>query len=93
LYGSDEVINYTIKTTGGITNKKSEQIEGVLEMIRRRHLETSSEMAREYYSKYMTEKECKVCHGQRLNEAALSVKINDKNIIDVTNMSISSAID
>jgi excinuclease ABC subunit A len=62
-------------------------------MIKRRHLETSSEMAREFYSKYMTEKECKVCHGQRLNEAALIVKIDNNNIIDITNMSIAIAID
>jgi excinuclease ABC subunit A len=62
-------------------------------MIKRRHLETSSEMAREFYSKYMSEKKCKYCHGKRLSQAALSIKIDNKDIIDVTELSIADAID
>jgi excinuclease ABC subunit A len=92
LYGADEIINYSINSTGGNVYKKSEYIEGILEMIKRRHLETNSQMARDFYSKYMAEKTCKVCKGRKLSDAALSIKIDNKNIIDITDMSISNAI-
>ncbi|MDR2636285.1 MAG: excinuclease ABC subunit UvrA, partial [Mycoplasmataceae bacterium] len=93
LYGSDEAIDYSIKSSNGNVFKKFDYVEGVLAMIKRRHLETSSEMAREFYSKYMSEKKCDVCKGKRLSSAALSIKIEDKDIIDVTNLSINDAID
>jgi excinuclease ABC subunit A len=93
FYGSDEPINYSLKSSSGNIFKKTEYIEGVLAMIKRRHLETSSEMAREFYSKYMSEKKCKYCHGKRLSQAALSIKIDNKDIIDVTELSIADAID
>jgi excinuclease ABC subunit A len=62
-------------------------------LIKRRHLETSSDFAREYYAKYLSEKKCSVCHGKRLNEAAISVKINHKDIIEVTQMPIKDCLD
>ncbi|GMO15230.1 MAG: excinuclease ABC subunit UvrA [Mycoplasmoidaceae bacterium] len=93
LYGSDEPIAYSIKSNSGNIFKKNDYIEGVLSMIKRRHLETNSEMAREFYSKYMAEKQCKECKGKKLSPAALSIKINGKDIIDVTEMSIANCIE
>jgi excinuclease ABC subunit A len=93
MYGSDEEINLNIKSNSGNVYKKTEYVEGVLAMIKRRHLETSSEMARDFYSKYMAQITCKVCKGKKLSPAALSIKINDKNIIDVTELSIQNCID
>ena len=43
---------------------------------------------REYYGSCMSERECPVCHGSRLNENVLSVRINGKNINDVCSLSI-----
>jgi excinuclease ABC subunit A len=93
LKGSDEPISYTIESSNGNIYKKTEYIEGVSEMIKRRHIETTSEGAREFYSRYMSEITCPVCKGKKLSKAALSVKINDKNIIDVTDLTIDEAID
>ena len=50
-------------------------------------------MARTFYGKFMSEKVCKDCHGKRLSEQALCVKINEKSIIDLTEMSIDKLID
>ena len=50
-------------------------------------------MARQFYAKFMSEKVCKSCKGQRLSPAALSVKINGKSIIDLTDMAISDLVD
>lgn len=91
LYGSDEPIKLSIKSNSGINYNKFDYVEGVLSLIKRRHLETSSELTREIYNSYMTEKKCDHCHGQRLSTQALSVKINKKNIMEVCDMTIDKA--
>ncbi|MDR0545338.1 MAG: excinuclease ABC subunit UvrA, partial [Mycoplasmataceae bacterium] len=93
MYGSPEPINISYRSSGGNQYTKYDYVEGVLELVKRRHLETTSEMARQYYSKYMSEKQCEYCHGKRLSENALCVKINKKDIIEVTNMQIRDCID
>ncbi len=93
LYGSDEMIEYTMKSVNGNITTKHEYIEGIATLIKRRHYETSSELAREFYSKYMAETPCKKCHGKKLNEQALSVKINDLDIIQMTDMDVNVLID
>lgn len=93
LHGSDEpILIRTISTSGNI-NEKLEYVEGIADLIKRRHLETSSEMSREYYSKYMSEKKCKKCIGKKLSDKALCVKINNLDIIEFTNLSIAVEID
>jgi excinuclease ABC subunit A len=79
-------------SSSGNKYEKYDYVEGVLEMVKRKHLETSSEMARQFYSKYMSEITCNVCKGKKLSSAALSVKINDKDIYDVTELSIKECI-
>lgn len=93
LHGSLEPIDMKIVSSSGTKQYKKEYVEGVADLIQRRHQETSSNMAREYYSKYLSEITCKVCHGKRLNEKALAVKINEKDIIEVTELAIAKIID
>ncbi|MDE5617753.1 MAG: excinuclease ABC subunit UvrA [Ureaplasma sp.] len=93
LYGSDEPITIIMESANGRKYEQLDYVEGPLDLIKRRYQETSSDMAREYYSKYMTEKTCPKCKGQRLNDLALCVKINNKSIIDLTKLDIQSAID
>lgn len=93
LYGSDEPITIIMESANGRKYEQLDYVEGPLDLIKRRYQETSSDMAREYYSKYMTEKTCPKCKGQRLNELALCVKIGNKSIIDFTKLDIQSAIE
>ncbi len=62
--------------------------EGVITSIERRYKESNSEIIRDEYEKYMTNIECPCCHGKRLKPEVLAVKIADKSISDVTEMSI-----
>ncbi len=87
LYGSDEPIHYVINSTA-FTKKEFDRIEGIAEKVWRRYEQTTSERARTHYKKFMGVKVCTKCEGGRLNEQALSVKIEGKNINDVTRMSI-----
>ena len=93
LYGSDEEISYTIKSNGGTTYKKQGFIEGVKTLIERRFAETTSSMSKEWYGSFMVESECSVCHGARLTDEVLSVKVGGKNIYEFTKMSIKEALD
>ena len=58
----------------------------------RRYMETSSTWIREWLENYMVEHTCETCHGARLNDDVLSVKLNNKNIYEVTQMSIKELI-
>lgn len=66
--------------------------EGVINNIKRRYHETPSDYTREQMRQYMLELPCKSCRGKRLNEQALSVKINGKSIADVTDLSIGDSL-
>lgn len=91
LYGSDEEIKYSVTSTGGTTYNKVGYIEGVKSLIERRYEETQSKFGKEYYGSFMIESECEKCHGARLNEKVLSVKVGDKNIYEATCMSIADS--
>ncbi|MBO4920053.1 MAG: excinuclease ABC subunit UvrA [Erysipelotrichaceae bacterium] len=93
LYGSDEEIRYSVTSTGGTTYNKVAYIEGVKTLIERRFEETQSRFGKEYYGSFMTESECQRCHGARLNEKVLAVKVGGKNIYEMTCMSITKAYD
>lgn len=67
--------------------------EGVINNISRRYRETNSDFTREQMRKYMTELPCPVCHGYRLNQRALAVKIDGRNIGEVSALPISDSLE
>lgn len=88
LYGTgDEVIDFEYTSIAG-TRKFSTPFEGVLPTLDRRYHETKSQGMRDFYEMYMSEKPCYDCNGARLKKESLSVKIGDKNINELTEMSI-----
>jgi excinuclease ABC subunit A len=67
------------------------KFEGVIKNLERRYRETTSDSARRDIESYMTKKVCPQCDGARLKEDSLAVTIIDKNIAEVSNLSISDA--
>ena len=92
FYGSDEPIHIKYTTRGGNTTDTYDYYEGVLTNLERRYMETSSTWVREWLERYMIETECDTCHGARLNDDVLQVKVGKKNIFEVTEMSIKDLI-
>ncbi|MDD3241257.1 MAG: excinuclease ABC subunit UvrA [Bacilli bacterium] len=88
FYGSDEIISFNYKTKSGTTYNNKDYYEGIITNLERRYLETSSEWIREWLENYMIETTCETCHGARLQEGVLSVLVGNKNIYEVTCMSI-----
>jgi excinuclease ABC subunit A len=62
--------------------------EGVVPFIHRRHSETDSDYSRDKYEAYMRETPCDVCNGARLKPEVLAVTLGDKNISEITELSI-----
>ena len=70
----------------------STEFEGIVNNLRRRYNETTSEWVKFEIGRFMREQPCVTCHGKRLNESALAVKINGKDIFDVCNQSVRNLI-
>ena len=88
LYGTgDEKIDFEFQSAAG-TRKFTAPFEGVLPTLDRRHSETKSQGMRDFYEMYMSNSECPACKGARLKPEILSIKIGDKNINELTEMSI-----
>ena len=93
LYGTgDEEIDFEYTSAAG-TRRFKAPFEGVLPTLERRHNETKSQGMRTFYEMYMSESPCEMCHGARLKKESLSVKVGDKNINELTDMSINKIKD
>ena len=80
LYGTGDE-KYTIYSSSGRAFNTT--FEGIINNLNRRYHETNSEFIKQDIARLMRKNECDVCHGKRLNEKALSVKIDGKNIIEL----------
>ena len=88
MYGTgDESIEFEYESAFGV-RKNNIPFEGVIPTLERRHRETKSAGMVQFYEMYMSESECPVCHGARLKKESLSVRVGDKNIKELTDMSV-----
>lgn len=62
--------------------------EGLIKNVERRYRETASDSTKQEYESFMNTTPCKACGGKRLRKEALAVTVGDKNISDVTELSI-----
>ena len=93
LYGSKEPLEFNYVASNGNTRKTTDYFEGIINNLERRYIETKSGWIREWLDKFMMELPCTTCGGARLNNSVLAVKINHKNIHEMTKMSISELYD
>ena len=88
LYGSPEPMNFKYVSRSGSSRTKTDYFEGIITNLERRYIETTAGWIREWIEGFMVEQECSLCHGTRLKSEILSVLINDKNIYEMTALSI-----
>ena len=94
LYGTNGreiTVNFISKFQGPREYKR--EFEGVVNNLQRRYNETRSPEMREWIEEYMHESPCPECHGARLNPISLAVKIDDKNIYQVSQLSVVKSIE
>jgi len=93
LYGSRGE-KVTIEHTDRAGNRRAVETsyEGIIPNMERRHKESESDYARSGIERYMSSRPCAVCRGARLRPESLAVKIGGRSIIDVTRLSVRSAL-
>lgn len=89
LYGTTEALSG--KWSTGENMKLDEGFEGLIPQTLRLYKQTESEYRKKEIEKFMVFKPCQSCKGKRLQPVVLAVQIDDKSIIDVTDMSIENA--
>lgn len=93
LYGSDKIIEFTFDSRFSGRKTTKVKFEGVVNNLNRRFMTSSSSVMKRKIETYMTEMDCPVCHGKRLKDEILSVTVGDKSIIDITDLSITEALE
>ncbi len=93
LYGSEKEMVREIKTSSGNIMHKRGVLEGVKVKIERLYNNTTSKWMVDYYESFMRDSVCEHCHGSRLNEKALSVKVNGLNIYEATCLPINKLLE
>lgn len=86
--GRELIVNWSSeKIQGEVTMA----FEGILNSMMRRYRQTKSESAKKWYAKFLSETSCGTCGGKRLKPEVLNIKIKQKSIIDITEMSVLEA--
>jgi excinuclease ABC subunit A len=88
LYGTDQEQTFAYTSRGGKTWEYRSSFEGVVNNLQRRYAETSSDYVKEEIEKFMSASVCPGCNGARLKPEALAVTIGNRNVSDLTRMSI-----
>lgn len=94
LYGTNgrEVkVNFISKFQGA--REYVREFEGVVNNLQRRYNETRSPDMRQWIEEYMYESPCPACYGARLNPISLAVKVGNKNIYEVTQLSVVKSLE
>jgi excinuclease ABC subunit A len=92
LYGSgDEIIEFRYFGDNGV-QKRRHPFAGVIPNLERRYRETDSRIVREELSKYINQKPCSMCNGQRLNREARHVFVAKTNLPSITAWSIEKSL-
>ena len=66
--------------------------EGLIKNVERRYRETGSDTMKQEYEQFMRITPCAACHGQRLKQSSLAVTVADKNIYEMTDMSVKDLV-
>jgi excinuclease ABC subunit A len=94
MYGSSKKVQFNMSMKNGEANwSHMGRWEGLLPQSERLYKQTQSDYRRRELEKYMRISPCPDCEGKRLKEKVLSVKIANKSIIDVTDLSIKNAVE
>ncbi|MCI7067086.1 MAG: excinuclease ABC subunit UvrA [Butyrivibrio crossotus] len=87
IYGKSKPVKVHYKGQRGV-GVYDVVFDGLIDNMRKRYRETASDMMKQEYETYMQVTPCDECHGQRLKKSSLAVTVGDKNIYQVTELSV-----
>ncbi|WDL98694.1 excinuclease ABC subunit UvrA [Alicyclobacillus sp. ALC3] len=88
LHGTGQKVTFTFENEFGQVKTAQIPFEGVVPNLERRYRETASDYIREFIEDFMSAKPCPACKGRRLRPQSLAVRVGDKNISEVTSLSV-----
>lgn len=88
LNGTKEKVEFTYTYGGGKSVTYRHKFSGLLQHIRHTYISTSSNSIREWAESFMSSNKCATCNGAKLQRESLAVRIGDKNISEVTDLSL-----
>ncbi len=92
LFGNNFDVKVKWKNRYGRELRYTSGFEGVLAYVSRKHVETESDWSRDRWAGYLREIPCPDCDGKRLKPEVLAVKVFDKSIADITELSLGEAV-
>ncbi|MCK8637539.1 excinuclease ABC subunit A [Parasaccharibacter sp. TMW2.1882] len=92
LHGGPEAVSIPYQDGKGKTHTIHRPFEGIISHLQRRLAQSSSVHVREALGRYQSAMPCPACHGARLRPEALCVKVNDSNIAEASDLTISEAL-
>jgi excinuclease ABC subunit A len=93
LYGSEEPIYFEDDSRFGEKKGYPRKFSGILAMLERNYQETSSDIIKQKLEKYIVDRPCEVCQSKRLKPEALSVRLGQYRIIDLTTAPIRKCLE
>ena len=94
LHGTDDLIDFRYRSKSGESSwNYTDAFEGVLGNLQRMFMETESDSKREWLKQFMRDTPCTDCKGYKLKPEALAVKINEKGIMEVCDLSVETCYD
>ncbi|MDR3388356.1 MAG: excinuclease ABC subunit UvrA [Rudaea sp.] len=94
LFGSgDEQVSFRYLTEAGGSVTRKHRFEGIVPNLERRYRETESPAVREELSKFISERPCPDCHGERLNRSARNVFVGERNLPGLTALPIDQSLE
>ena len=94
LYGTNNVmVQFIYESKYGGRREYQAYFEGVIPNLERRYRETNSEYSRDKIEEYMAKTPCPKCKGARLKKEVLSVLVDGKNIMEVTDFSVNELVE
>ncbi|HLY32097.1 MAG TPA: excinuclease ABC subunit UvrA, partial [Ktedonobacterales bacterium] len=91
LYGTTDEVSFQYRNRQGVQRKHSTTFEGVIPYLERRYQEVS-DSGREEIEQYMSARVCPACHGARLKPEVLAVTVGERNIAEISALSIVNAL-
>ena len=91
MYGSEEKVHMRL-VGKHMTHEWNRPVEGIINSLERRYIETRSEWSRREIEEFMEVRTCPSCHGSRLRPETLAVTVGGKNIMDVSSLSVSQCL-
>lgn len=91
--GYDGKLNFSFNSYFSGEKKYSGGFEGILKNLKRRYTESSSDRMLDKIDEFMEEVPCPKCHGARLRDSSLAIRVGDLNIFELTELSIDKSLE